>query len=47
MTIAVKEMGLECMDWIHLAQDRDPVSGSCERGDEHSGTLKSHNVFIS
>ena len=28
------------MDWIHLAQDRDVV-GSCERGNEPSGFIKS------
>jgi hypothetical protein len=28
------------MDWIDLAQDRDPVEGSCEHGDQPSGLLK-------
>jgi hypothetical protein len=26
------------VEWIHLAQDRDCLVGSCERGDEHSGS---------
>jgi hypothetical protein len=28
------------MDWIELAQDRGPVEGSCEYGDETSDSLK-------
>jgi hypothetical protein len=24
--------------WIHLAQDRDPLAGCCECGDEPSGS---------
>jgi hypothetical protein len=27
------------MDWIHLALDRDPVEGSCESGNEPSGSI--------
>jgi hypothetical protein len=28
------------MDWIQLAQDRDPVAGSCEHSNELSGSIK-------
>jgi hypothetical protein len=29
------------MDWIHMAQDREePVVGSCEHGNEPSGSIK-------
>jgi hypothetical protein len=28
------------MDWIDLAQDRGPMEGSCEHGDEPSGSVK-------
>jgi hypothetical protein len=33
------EIGSDGMDWIGLAQDRDQW-GSCEHGDEPSGSLK-------
>jgi hypothetical protein len=32
---------VEVVDWIHLAQDRGPVVGSCEHGNELSGPIKS------
>jgi hypothetical protein len=28
------------MDWIDLAQDRDQWRGSCEHGNEPSGSIK-------
>jgi hypothetical protein len=28
------------VDWIHLAQDTGPVTGSCEHGNESSGSIK-------
>jgi hypothetical protein len=28
------------VDWIHLAQDRGPVAGSCEHGNEPSVSIK-------
>jgi hypothetical protein len=38
--IDLREIGWDGMDWIDLAQDREPVEGSCEHGDEPSGSLK-------
>jgi hypothetical protein len=35
----LREIGLNGVDWIDLAQDRDK-EGSCEHGDEASGSLK-------
>jgi hypothetical protein len=40
----LKEIGREGTDCIELAQDRDPVEGSCEHGDEPSGSLKSLGI---
>jgi hypothetical protein len=28
------------VNWIQLTQDRGPVSGSCEHGNEFSGPIK-------
>jgi hypothetical protein len=28
------------VDWFHLSQDRGPDAGSCEHGNEHSGSVK-------
>jgi hypothetical protein len=36
----LREIGWDVMDWIELAQDRDQCGGSCEHGDEPSGSLK-------
>jgi hypothetical protein len=33
-------------DWIELAQDRDQWRGSCEHGDEPSGSLKIAGNFL-
>jgi hypothetical protein len=37
----LREIGWDGMDWIELAQDR----GSCEHGDEPSGSLKLLAIF--
>jgi hypothetical protein len=37
--IDLREIGWDGMDWIDLAQDRDQGYGSCEHGDEPSGSL--------
>jgi hypothetical protein len=41
----VREIGWDGMDWIDLAQDRDPVEGSCEHGNEPSGSIKCWEVL--
>jgi len=33
------------MDWIDVAQDRNQVAGTCECGNEHSGSIKSGEFF--
>jgi hypothetical protein len=33
------------MDWIDLVQDRDQWEGSCEHGNEHSGSIKCHKIL--
>jgi hypothetical protein len=33
------------MDWIDLARDRDQWRGSCEHGNESSGSIKCWEVF--
>jgi hypothetical protein len=35
--INFKEIEYEGVDWIHLAQDKDQVAGSCEYSNEPSG----------
>jgi hypothetical protein len=39
------EIGWGGVDWIGLAQDRDSVEGSCEHGNEHSGSMKCWEVL--
>jgi hypothetical protein len=34
------EIGWEDVDWIHITQGLEPVAGSCEHGNEHSGSIK-------
>jgi hypothetical protein len=41
----LREIGWDGMDWIELAQDRDQWRGSCEHGDEPSGSLKLLGFF--
>jgi hypothetical protein len=36
----LEEIGFGDVDWIHLVQDRDRWAGSCEHGDEPSGSIK-------
>jgi hypothetical protein len=37
----LREIGLEGVNWMHLAQDRDQwQEGSCEHGNEPSGSIK-------
>jgi hypothetical protein len=36
----LREIGWGGMYWIDLAQDRNPVEGSCEHGNEPSGFIK-------
>jgi hypothetical protein len=38
--IDLREIGWDGMDWIDLAQDRDQFEGSCEQGNEPSGSIK-------
>jgi hypothetical protein len=36
----LREIGFGDVDWIHWAQDRDRWMGSCEHGNEPSGSIK-------
>ena len=36
----LQEVGCRGMDWIELAQDMSQVAGTCECGDELSGSIK-------
>jgi hypothetical protein len=38
--INLREIGWCGMYWIDLAQDREPVEGSCQYGNESSGSIK-------
>jgi hypothetical protein len=38
--IDLRETGWDGMDWIDLAQNRDQWRGSCEYGDEPSGSIR-------
>jgi hypothetical protein len=41
IVIDVREIGLECLESMYLAQDEgQPVAGSCEHGNEPSGSIK-------
>jgi hypothetical protein len=42
--MCLREIGWDGLDWIDLAQDRGPVEGSCERGNESSGYIKRWEV---
>jgi hypothetical protein len=37
--MVIREIWWEVVNWIHLAHDR-PVAGSCEHGNELSGSIK-------
>jgi hypothetical protein len=41
----LREVGWDGRDWIDLAQDRNLVKGSCERGDERLGSIKCWEVL--
>ena len=36
----LQEVGCEGMDWTELAQDRGQVAGTCDCGNEPSGSVK-------
>jgi hypothetical protein len=36
----LRKIGWGDIDWIDLAQDRDQWEGSCEHGNEPSGSIK-------
>jgi hypothetical protein len=40
ITLNLREITWEGVDWMHLAQDRDQWGGSCEHGRELSGSIK-------
>jgi hypothetical protein len=40
----LREMGWDGVDWVDLAQE-GPVEGSCEHGDEPSGSIKCWEVL--
>jgi hypothetical protein len=41
----LREIGLDGVDWIDLVQDRDQWKGSCEHGDEPSGSIKCWEIL--
>jgi hypothetical protein len=41
----VREIWWGDMDWIHLAQDRDPVEGCFEHGKETSAFIKCWGIL--
>jgi hypothetical protein len=41
----LREIGWDGMDWIDLAQDMDQRRGSCEHGNETSGSIKCWEVL--
>jgi hypothetical protein len=43
--IDLREIGRDGMDWIDVAQDKGPVKGSCEHGNEPSDSIKSWEVL--
>jgi hypothetical protein len=43
--INLREIEWDGVDWINLAQDRGPVEGSCEHGNEPSGSIKSWEIL--
>jgi hypothetical protein len=38
--IYLREIGFGDMDWIYMPLDRDWLAGSCEHGNEISGSIK-------
>jgi hypothetical protein len=43
--IDLREKGWDGVDWTGLAQDRDQLEGSCEHGNEPSGSIKCWEVL--
>jgi hypothetical protein len=43
----LRERGWESTDWIHLAQNREPVEGCCEHGNEPLVSIKARNFLTS
>jgi hypothetical protein len=43
--INLREIELGGIDWIELAEDKGPVEGSCELGNEPSGSIKCWEVL--
>jgi hypothetical protein len=43
--IDLGEVGWDFVDWVDLAQDRDQWRGSCEHGNEPSGSIKFWEVI--
>jgi hypothetical protein len=41
----LREIGWYGVDWIDMAQDSEPVEGSCEHGIEPSGSMKCSEVL--
>jgi hypothetical protein len=41
----LRETGWGGMEWIYLAQERDQVEGSCEGGNEPSGSINYWEVL--
>jgi len=39
--------GRGCEDWMELAQDKDRLGGTCEYGDEPSGSINAGNFLTS
>jgi hypothetical protein len=43
----LREVGWEGMvDWIHVARDKSPVTGSCEHSNETYGSIKKAGNFL-
>jgi hypothetical protein len=43
--IYLREIGWDGVDWVILAQDREPLEGSCEHGVEPSSSIKCREVL--
>jgi len=42
----LREIGLEGVDWIHLAQYTDPVVGPCAYSNEPSSSMKGQEFSV-
>jgi hypothetical protein len=43
--IDLREIGLDGVDWIDVAEDKRPVEGSCEHGNEPLGSINCWEVL--